>query len=120
MKVHISAVAFCLVVRSDVRHPSGKRPGVSSLRSKPSRANSTGFEVATPGGTYFANADIRPLGFDDDVDFCRMLPERTGVVAIPLSAFLQEGGPRHMVRFAFAKAEATIDEAVRRLRRLRG
>jgi hypothetical protein len=36
-----------------------------------------------------------------------------------LSAFLLEGGPRHMVRFAFAKNEATLDDAVGRLRRLR-
>jgi N-succinyldiaminopimelate aminotransferase len=79
-----------------------------------------GFTVEPPSGTYFANADIRPLGFDDDVDFCRMLPERVGVAAVPLSAFLQDGGARHMVRFAFPKDEATLDEAVRRLRALRG
>ncbi|MCG6919577.1 MAG: aminotransferase class I/II-fold pyridoxal phosphate-dependent enzyme [Acidobacteria bacterium] len=78
-----------------------------------------GFQVEAPPGTYFANADIRPLGFDDDVAFCRMLPERVGVAAVPLSAFLLEGGPRHMVRFAFAKDEATLDDAVHRLRGLR-
>ena len=78
-----------------------------------------GFHVATPSGTYFANTDIRPLGFDDDVEFCRMIPERVGVAAVPLSAFLLEGGPRHMVRFAFPKDVSTLDEAVRRLRGLR-
>jgi N-succinyldiaminopimelate aminotransferase len=77
-----------------------------------------GFVVAVPSGTYFANADIRALGFEDDVAFCRVLPERVQVAAIPLSAFLMEGGPRHMVRFAFAKDLATLDEAIRRLRRL--
>jgi N-succinyldiaminopimelate aminotransferase len=79
-----------------------------------------GFAVAPPEGTYFANADIRPLGFEDDVAFCRLLPERMQVAAIPLSAFLLESGPRHMVRFAFAKDLATLDEAVRRLRQLAG
>jgi len=78
-----------------------------------------GFDVQPPTGTYFANADIRPLGFDDDVTFCKELPGRVGVAAIPLSAFLLEGGPRHMVRFAFAKNEATLDDAIDRLRRLR-
>jgi N-succinyldiaminopimelate aminotransferase len=77
-----------------------------------------GFVVEPPSGTYFANADIRPLGFDDDVAFCRLLPERVGVAAVPLSAFLAEGRDRHMVRFAFPKSEATLDEAVQRLRRL--
>jgi N-succinyldiaminopimelate aminotransferase len=79
-----------------------------------------GFVVEPPSGTYFANADIRPLGFDDDVAFCRELPGRVGVAAVPLSAFTLEGDPRHMVRFAFAKDLATLDEAVRRLRRLNG
>lgn len=78
-----------------------------------------GFLVEPPSGTYFANADIRPLGFDDDEEFCLALPERVGVAAVPLSAFLLEGGPRHMVRFAFAKDVSTLDEAVDRLRGLR-
>jgi N-succinyldiaminopimelate aminotransferase len=78
-----------------------------------------GLVVAEPSGTYFANADIRPLGFEDDVAFCRVLPERVQVAAIPLSAFLMDGGARHMVRFAFAKDLATLDEAIRRLRRLK-
>jgi N-succinyldiaminopimelate aminotransferase len=77
-----------------------------------------GFAVERPRGTYFANADIRPLGFDGDVAFCRELPERVGVAAIPLSAFGLEGGPRHMVRFAFCKDDETLEEAIRRLRRL--
>jgi N-succinyldiaminopimelate aminotransferase len=79
-----------------------------------------GFEVLRPRGTYFVLADIRPLGFDDDVAFCLALPERAGVVAVPPTAFYvnrEEG--RHLARFAFCKNEATLDEALRRLRRLR-
>jgi N-succinyldiaminopimelate aminotransferase len=79
-----------------------------------------GFAVAPPAGTYFAIGDIRPLGEEDDASFCRSLPERVGVAAIPLSAFVAEGGPRHLVRFAFCKDDATLEEAIRRLRRLRG
>jgi N-succinyldiaminopimelate aminotransferase len=78
-----------------------------------------GFGVRRPGGTYFVMADIRPLGFDDDVDFCRALPERVGVAAIPPTSFYshrEEG--RHLVRFAFCKTDAVLDEAVRRLRGL--
>ena len=79
-----------------------------------------GFGVLEPAGTYFVLADIRPLGWDDDVAFCRMLPERVGVAAIPPTAFYehQEAG-RHLVRFAFCKRLDTLDEAVSRLRRLR-
>ena len=80
-----------------------------------------GFDVATPAGTYFALADIRPLGWNDDVEFCRMLPERVGVAAIPPTAFYvnKEAG-RHLVRFAFCKTLDVLDEAVQRLRGLTG
>ena len=79
-----------------------------------------GFGVRRPEGTYFALADIRPLGYDDDETFCRTLVERVGVAAIPVSAFTADGRLRHLVRFAFCKDDATLDEALRRLRRLTG
>jgi len=78
-----------------------------------------GFEVLRPAGTYFVCADVRPLGHDDGVAFCRDLPERAGVVAIPMSVF--SGDPervRALVRFAFCKREEVIDEAAERLARL--
>jgi N-succinyldiaminopimelate aminotransferase len=80
----------------------------------------TGFGVRRPEGAYFALADIRPLGHDDDVSFCRMLVERVGVAAIPLSAFTAGRSVRHLVRFAFCKDDHTLDEGLRRLRRLTG
>ena len=79
-----------------------------------------GFGVRPPEGTYFALADIRPLGYDDDETFCRTLVERVGVAAIPVSAFAAGRRVRHLVRFAFCKDDATIDEGLRRLRRLKG
>ncbi len=79
-----------------------------------------GFGVRPPEGAYFALADIRPLGHQDDAAFCRMLVEEVGVAAIPVSAFSSGGGPRHLVRFAFCKEDATLDEGLRRLARLRG
>jgi len=78
-----------------------------------------GFAVRPPEGTYFALADIRPLGFDDDEVFCRHLVETVGVAAIPNSAFSEGRRVRHLVRFAFCKADATLDEGLRRLERLR-
>jgi N-succinyldiaminopimelate aminotransferase len=75
-----------------------------------------GFDVLVPAGTYFVCVDIRPLGFADGMELCRMLPERVGVAAIPNSAFYenQEEGS-HLVRFAFCKTDPVLDEAVRRL-----
>jgi N-succinyldiaminopimelate aminotransferase len=78
-----------------------------------------GFDVRRPAGTYFALADIQPIGFKDDVDFCRRLPALVGVAAIPVSAFCGAGASlRHLVRFAFCKDDETLDEGLKRLRRL--
>jgi N-succinyldiaminopimelate aminotransferase len=67
-------------------------------------------------GTYFICADIRPLGYSDGLQFCRDLPARAGVVAIPVQAFVDDPAPwRHVVRFAFCKREEVLDEAMARL-----
>jgi N-succinyldiaminopimelate aminotransferase len=78
-----------------------------------------GFEVLRPAGGYFVNADVRAAGYDDAVAFCRDLPERAGVVAIPTSVFSEDPERvRTLVRFAFCKREEVIDEAAQRLARL--
>ncbi|MGN6244758.1 MAG: aminotransferase class I/II-fold pyridoxal phosphate-dependent enzyme, partial [Motilibacteraceae bacterium] len=77
---------------------------------------SVGFDVFVPQGTYFVTTDIRPLGHEDGLEFCRELAHRAGVVAIPCQVFyddLSEG--RHLVRWAFCKRDGVLDEAVRRL-----
>jgi N-succinyldiaminopimelate aminotransferase len=79
-----------------------------------------GFEVFTPQGTYFVTADIRPLGWDDGLAFCRALPERCGVVAVPNVVFYDDteaGAP--LVRFACCKRPDVLDEACTRLKSLR-
>jgi N-succinyldiaminopimelate aminotransferase len=80
-----------------------------------------GFGVLPPQGTYFALTDIRPLGETDGVALCRRLPESAGVAAIPATAFSRDPSRyRHLVRFAFCKRDATLDEGLRRLARWRG
>jgi N-succinyldiaminopimelate aminotransferase len=80
-----------------------------------------GFDTFVPEGTYFATTDIRPLGFDDGLDFCRRLPAIAGVVAIPHQVFYDdvEAG-RPLVRWAFCKRPEVISEALDRLAALRG
>jgi N-succinyldiaminopimelate aminotransferase len=78
--------------------------------------DAAGFTVHPPGGTYFVTADIRPLGSDDGMAFCRSLPDRCGVVAVPNQAFYQDQARgRHLVRFAFCKQPAVLAEAAERL-----
>jgi aspartate/methionine/tyrosine aminotransferase len=74
-----------------------------------------GFTVLESAGTYFLNIDIAALGRDDDVAFCRWLVEEHGVAAIPVSAFYAENPVRTVVRFCFAKRDATLDSALDRL-----
>ncbi|MFI9611335.1 pyridoxal phosphate-dependent aminotransferase [Streptomyces sp. NPDC052023] len=77
-----------------------------------------GFAVFKPAGTYFVTTDIRPLGERDGIAFCRALPERAGVVAIPNAVFYdhrEEGAP--FVRFAFCKRTDVLEEAAARLRK---
>ncbi|MFH8567799.1 pyridoxal phosphate-dependent aminotransferase [Streptomyces sp. NPDC017993] len=78
-----------------------------------------GFQVFRPAGTYFITTDIRPLGESDGFAFCRALPERAGVVAIPNAVFYDhkdQGTP--FVRFAFCKSVNVLEEAVSRLKAL--
>ena len=78
-----------------------------------------GFSVIPSQGTYFLNIDIAPLGETDDAAFCRRLVLDHGVAAIPVSAFYAEGAVRTVVRFCFAKRDATLDAALERLADLR-
>jgi N-succinyldiaminopimelate aminotransferase len=77
-----------------------------------------GFPVTVPEGTYFATTDVRPLGYADGWAFCRDLPHRAGVVAIPHEVFHDdpEAG-RPFVRWAFCKRPEVLAEALDRLTR---
>ncbi len=81
---------------------------------------SIGLEPILPRGTYFMTTDVRPLGYEDGTQFCRDLPTRCGVVAIPHQVLydrVEAGKP--YVRWAFCKQERVLDEAIRRLGALR-
>jgi N-succinyldiaminopimelate aminotransferase len=88
---------------------------VSGLRA-------AGFTTYVPEATYFTTTDIRPVdAVGDGMAFCRMLPERYGVVAIPNEVFYaRPHHGRHLVRFACCKRLEVLDEAARRLGRLAG
>ena len=78
-----------------------------------------GFSVRLPPATYYVCADFRPLGFADDVEFCRYLIDEIGVAAIPPSVFYASSGEgKTYVRFAFCKKDETLETAVSRLKRL--
>jgi N-succinyldiaminopimelate aminotransferase len=71
-----------------------------------------GLRPLIPAGTYFVTADVGT----DALEFCATLPERCGVVAIPMPAFYDDkDAARTSVRFAFCKRADVIAEAARRL-----
>ena len=78
-----------------------------------------GFEVFPTQGTYFITTDIRALGESDGMAFCRSLPERCGVVAVPSVVFYDNtAAGRHLVRFTFCKRLEVLDDAATRLKSL--
>ena len=75
-----------------------------------------GLTPRVPEGTYFATTDISHLGWTDGLAFCRSLPERAGVVAVPTQGFHDDAeAGRQLVRWAFCKEEDVIAEGLRRL-----
>lgn len=75
-----------------------------------------GFPVLPSAGTYFLNVDLAALDPNlRDEAFCRMLVERHGVAAIPVSTFYADAPVDTVVRFCFAKTDATLDAALQRL-----
>lgn len=95
----------------DFRHDLQHKRDVFSSGLK-----SLGFDVIDSQGTYFVTTNVQSMGYVDGLAFCRELPERAGVVAIPHSALCgnQEiGAP--FVRWAFCKKEEVLEEALSRL-----
>ncbi len=74
--------------------------------------DAAGLRPLVPAGTYFVNADVGT----DAVQWCRELPERCGIVAIPTSVFYDDKqAASTLARFAFCKRPEVIAEAARRL-----
>jgi aminotransferase len=79
-----------------------------------------GFRCYRPRGAYYIMTDISAFRFADDIAFTNHLVKDIGVAAVPGSSFYKH--PRHgahQVRFAFCKRDQTLDEAARRLSKLR-
>lgn len=69
-------------------------------------------------GTYFQCVDISEVTDLNEADFCQWMVQELGVAAIPLSAFYGDGFDQKVVRFCFAKQDATLLAALERLRKL--
>ncbi|WP_096357851.1 aminotransferase [Variibacter gotjawalensis] len=110
-----SAVAYGL--GKDDGYFEGMRADMQRSRDRfAAGLSSLGFPVLPSQGTYFINVDLAPLGLnEDDEAFCRRLVADHKVAAIPVSAFYASDHVRSVVRFCFAKRDATLDTALERL-----
>jgi len=78
----------------------------------------TRLRVLHTEGSYFQCVDISEVSDLGEADFCQWLTREIGVAAIPLSAFYGKGFDQRVVRFCFAKQDATLIKALERLQKL--
>ncbi len=112
-----TAVAYGL--GKDAAYFETMRAGLQRSRDRLATGLSQlGFPVLPSAGTYFLSVDLAAVdpGLDDEA-FCLDLVTRHGVAAIPVSAFYAQDPVRSVVRFCFAKQDATLDAALERLSR---
>lgn len=76
-----------------------------------------GFRITEPQGAYYVLLDVSEFGVQDDYAFAAWMAEKVGVAAVPGSSFFREP-VHHLVRFHFAKEDATLNEALSRLESL--
>ncbi|ANY18096.1 pyridoxal phosphate-dependent aminotransferase [Bordetella pseudohinzii] len=79
----------------------------------------TRFRALPSPGTFFMLADYSEISKEKEGDFAQRLTIEHGVTVIPVSAFYRDpqadGSNHHIVRFCFAKKDATLDAAIERL-----
>lgn len=77
-----------------------------------------GMNYTEPQGAYYVMMDVYEYGVTDDVAFAEWMTQEVGVATVPGSSFFHED-VHHLVRFHFAKEDATLYSALNRLETLR-
>jgi len=78
----------------------------------------TRLRVLPSEGTYFQPVDYSAVSSLPEAAFCEWLTREVGVAAIPISAFYENGFEQGIARLCFAKRDETLDEALRRLKKI--
>lgn len=73
------------------------------------------FRLLPVAGTYFQLADYSELSDEPDMAYARRLTIEAGVAVIPLSPFCRFPRSDRIIRFCFAKNDATLEHAAARL-----
>ena len=75
----------------------------------------TKFEFVPSAGTYFQVVSYKGLSEEPDTEFAKRLTRELGVASIPVSVFYHSKLDDKILRFCFAKEEATLEKAVEKL-----
>lgn len=78
----------------------------------------TQFTWAPSAGTYFQLLDYSAYSAASDTDFADLLLRKAGVASIPVTPFYAQPPRLSVVRFCFAKNDATLQQAAERLHRM--
>lgn len=77
------------------------------------------FKLLPCEGSYFQTADYSAISNEGDRAFAERVAREFGVATIPLSPFYKEPPPeQRLLRFCFAKQDATLDAAIEKLCRI--
>jgi methionine aminotransferase len=75
----------------------------------------TRFTPLSSEGSYFQLMKYDRISEEGDKDFAIRMTKEFGVAVIPVSAFYQDGKDDHVIRFCFAKKQATLEQAAAKL-----
>ncbi len=73
------------------------------------------FTLQPAEGTFFQILDYSAISTEQDLDYAQQLTREIGVASIPVSVFCEQPGEDRLLRFCFAKDDAMLEEAAKRL-----
>lgn len=116
---HPAQVALAKALEKDPQHVA-ELPGFYQARRDRFQGllKDTRFQLRPVHGSYFQVADYSAYSTEDDRSFCHRMVKEVGVAAIPLSAFYETTPDARLIRFCFAKTDATLEAAAERLKRM--
>lgn len=116
---HAAQAAFAHMLEFHPEHHEGLPAFYQAKRDRfRSLLEGSRFRLLPVAGAYFQLADYSAISTEGDRAFCERLCREAGVAAIPLSPFCEQALEARLVRFCFAKSDATLEAAAARLRGL--
>ncbi len=79
---------------------------------------STRFVLTPTKSTFFQIVDYSAISHNVDTEFASQMTRDQGVASIPISVFYDAPPPQNLLRFCFAKDDATLEQAVDNLCKL--